>query len=113
MRLTNTDYLTDVLHLKNHKTQWGYNNDLWQYAKEREDIEEELDIDLVTFFKIRKHCYDRNPIFIKERDEIIESDCRVELCYESVAVHTGDYGAYTYSLKDYGKTWALTKEELL
>ena len=78
-----------------------------------EDIEEELGIDLVTFFKIRKHCNDRKSIFIKDKGEIIKSDCRVELCYKSVAVHTGDYGADSYSLKDYGKTWALTKEELL
>ena len=77
-----------------------------------EDIEEEFGIDLLTFFKIRKHCYDRKPIFIKGKKGIIMSSCRVELCYKSVAVHTGDYGADIYSLKNYGKTWALTKEEL-
>ena len=80
---------------------------------QHEDIEEELGIDLVTFFKIRKHCNDRKPIFIKDKDGITKSSCRVELCYKSVAVYTGDYGADLYPLKDYGKTWALTREELL
>ena len=79
---------------------------------ELEDIEEELGVNLIVFFRIRKHCNDRKPIFIKDKGEIIKSDCRVELCYKSVAVHTGDYGADSYPLKDYGKTWALTKEEL-
>lgn len=77
-----------------------------------EDLEEALGIDLITFFKIRKHCHDRKPIFIKDKDEITKSSCRVELGYESVAVHIGDYGADIYLLKDYGKTWALTREEL-
>ena len=86
---------------------------LVQIVGEYEDLEEELGIDLVTFFKIRKHCYDRKPIFIKDKGMIIKSDCRVELGYKSVAVYTGDYGADLYPLKGYGKTWALTEEELL
>lgn len=87
-------------------------NDIITKPGQLEDIEEELGIDLVTFFKIRKHCNESKPIFIKGKDGIAKSSCRVELCYKSVAVHTSDYGADSYPLKDYGKTWALTKEEL-
>ena len=57
-----------------------------------EDIEEELGIDLITFFKLMKkndHIYYRKGNKIKE-------------------------GVLTYGpVSKYGKTWALTKEELL
>ena len=77
------------------------------------EIEVKLGIDLVTFFRIRQHCYDRKPIFYKEKGKIKQSSSRVELCCYCVAVHVGDYGADYYQFKSYGKTWALTIEELL
>lgn len=78
-----------------------------------EDIEEELGIDLITLFKALK-----NGIKAKwEQNEIVEitilGGCQLWLnkkCFQLV-----DYNGkeWSYYFKDYGKTWALTKEELL
>ena len=82
-----------------------------------EDIEEELGIDLITLFKaIEKGIFvntDKmyNSEFVKKvldkrkkykpNFDFIDKDLEVEDFY-GISVH----------LKDYGKTWALTKEEL-
>ena len=66
-----------------------------------EDIEEELGIDLITLFKAMKNgFYDKH------------------FHYGSAVINNGyicyyfDESGIRYKLKDYGKTWALTKEEL-
>ena len=72
-----------------------------------EDIEEELGIDLITLFKV----FSGKDIFIKESytGEIINrGSFYPNIRYKEI--HDG----YSWHLKfeDYGKTWALTKEEL-
>lgn len=74
-----------------------------------EDIEEELGIDLITLFKALK-----NGVY-----------CEHDKKHHIVALDLGSSGNYRLSyqiiddlfesvyVKDYGKTWALTKEELL
>jgi len=92
-----------------------------------EDIEEELGIDLITLFK----CKIGKKVFVKRGNEIVEMvidgmeysfDHIVEIAGTFVKAHIVPkykpntiYTARVYSLytKDYGKTWALTKEELL
>lgn len=70
-----------------------------------EDIEEELGIDLVTLFKVLK-----NGVYYKnEFGEIVRGYPRYESDVEEYVI--GGVRDYTF-LKDYGKTWALTKEEL-
>ena len=87
-----------------------------------EDIEDELGIDLITLFKALK-----NGIYVKLLDYtkpifkkvIIQSynidikkkyiDIRRDKLYNGVGIT----GGHLYPFKDYGKTWALTKEELL
>lgn len=101
MRLTNDNYEDDVLSLKN-KTQAKYNEDLWQYAKAREDLEEELAIDLITLLKVLSQG-------IYYLDGSYSDDDRLYI--------TNDY-IYNYArdkwvaIKDYKKTWFLSKEEL-
>ena len=71
---------------------------------ELEDIEEELGIDLITFSKaLIKGIYTRK--FGDYSGELLsfQKDCFVV---------GGGYDTYVYYFKDYGKTWALTKEEL-
>lgn len=68
-------------------------------------IEEKLGIDLVTLFKALKNgiwIYDNgNPFFTS----------RIKLTMQLDAIHCS-ISDIEVLLKDYGKTWALTKEEL-
>ena len=99
-----------------------------------EDIEDELGIDLITLFKALKNGIwtkggyysdqlEKEPSFV-ERPEI--GMCRFyDECDENYNTLLHDENVmciYSYNyeimirqtrLKDYGKTWALTKEELL
>ena len=72
-----------------------------------EDIEDELGIDLITLFKALK-----NGIVIK--DEPLQNyPCSLnhnDIGWFLFVRTDGVLGSYY--LKDYGKTWALTKEEL-
>lgn len=68
-----------------------------------EDIEEELGIDLITLFKALK-----NGFYAEHR--------YIQQCY--ICFIDGEWAIVNlkndewWLLKDYGKTWALTKEEL-
>ena len=70
-----------------------------QKLGQHEDIEEELGIDLITLFKALK-----NGIYgkIGDRIEHILAPHLVEHMKE----------IYIFKIKDYGKTWALTEQEL-
>ncbi len=80
-----------------------------KYVKHKE-IEEELGIDLLTLFKAMKDGYYvkspiNNCIFRKH-----QSYCDDGIYYDSL----DGFAFNTYlKTKDYGKTWALTEEELL
>ncbi len=67
-------------------------------------IEEELGIDLVTLFKALKQGY------IWYDDEKYKIECLYMKPQIHLYVADGVGGCY---MEDYGKTWALTKEELL
>lgn len=87
-----------------------------------EDIEEELGIDLVTLFKALKNGFwaesSTKITFCKEDEEhtvfIRHLGYDVEICCEeSENAIDGKCKMYLErSTKDYGKTWALTREEL-
>ena len=95
---------------------------LVQIVGQVEDLKEELGIDLITLVKAIKE-----GIYIKnDKGEIV--DVSNEPCVLNSYVPTGDWGfeiwgqcpinfreTFTdiFRFKDYGKTWALTKEELL
>ena len=97
------------------KTQYGYENESREITQcsdklgQLEDIEEELGIDLITLFKALNSCW-----FRKFCSNTILGDIRPKLVFQ------GEWGLkpnltelpMIYALKDYGKTWALTKEEL-
>ena len=84
-----------------------YAREMYNKLGQLEDIEEELGIDLITLFKALK-----NGIWIQDL---------MSLGIQSVSIHySKEEGIYLYNyffencydFKDYGKTWALTKEEL-
>ena len=102
----------------------------------REDIEEDIGIDLVTLFNAFKNgiwskggfygacCLDNEPHFIEPKDLELGFDFYFEVKNNNdeayiresdvLCLYTHDYENKEYSVrvKDYGKTWALTKEEL-
>ena len=100
-----------------------FNNKLGQL----EDIEEEIGIDLITLFKALNKGF-----YIKYNNKIVhippDKNITVNFWYNIINVSIPpkffidckkgtDYSSETideeYWFKDYGKTWALTKEELL
>ena len=75
-----------------------------------EDVEEKLGIDLVTLFKAMK-----DGVYISDGHNNIEyqspSFLRFTDCFFQIETDDGLYDSI-HLYKDYGKTWALTKEEL-
>ena len=73
-----------------------------------EDLEEEISIDFITLSKILKQrfVYDNDQVKIEVLGLHIKSD---ELCLYGFVEDTTH--AVYLRLKDYGKTWTMTKEE--
>ena len=104
-------------------TAHAYEHDLFKdiYCKLEllEDIEEELGIDLITLFKALK---DRQVIFkhiygLENPKIYLETHKIAGLLFDSknygLWLYDNGYGdEFCVYTKDYGKTWALTKEEL-
>ena len=94
---------------KKNGTYWNYGNfvEIIDKLGQLEDIEEELGIDLITLFKALK-----DGVYYKYKDMGVEKISKLR----PITIHKNtivcDYHTYKY-FKDYGKTWALTKEELL
>ena len=81
-------------------------NKLGQY----EDVDEELGIDYITFNKLRK----ANKIYyLNDNNEIMEVEVYsidlINCCLSAMII--SPY-INVWSFKEYGKTWALTREEL-
>ena len=81
-----------------------------------EDIKEELGIDLVTLFKALKDGIwfkDEDGDIVNEEITYADKQCLTWVGYTLSAFGTGypDIKEHFY-YKDYGKTWALTREEL-
>lgn len=78
-----------------------------------EDIEDELGIDLTTFVKLTK----AKEIYDIEEDDTttftyIDFENHLIVCIDDFDEMSERYFEWSYRFKDYGKTWALTKEEL-
>jgi len=82
-----------------------------------EDIEEELGIDLITLLKVWDAVLQKEYLWTKYDNELDETN-DIEIGDEMNGLlyiyfyWSGGKHLVLY-LKDYGKTWALTKEELL
>ena len=96
----------------NRFTSHAYEHDLFKdiYCKLEllENIEEELGIDLVTLFKALK-C----GVCIKDEGYFNNTDIYFHPLEMEFVIEWANKDNMGYEcLKDYGKTWALTKEEL-
>lgn len=90
--------------------------------RDLEDIEEELGIDLITLFKAFKNRFaymfvqnDYNENYKKGlvKPLVVSNFYKYGEDYKLVLCDTLTCLSYYVSVKDYSKTWALTKEELL
>ena len=81
-----------------------------------EDIEEELGINLITLFKALKngfyHIDENKHIYTTKPTKGNGGAMNFYVCLECIIAEDTFGDQYIYSLKDYGKVWALTKEEL-
>ena len=75
---------------------------------ELEDIEEEIGIDLITLFKALK-----DGVWTKFNNEISKCDeCEYQMLDIYIYFYWNNGKHLVFLLTDYGRTWALTKEEL-
>lgn len=110
--------LTKAVHNQYHD--YWYIKNVFESSAERlvltklgqlEDLEKELGIDLLTLFKVIKE----DQIYFKFFNEIqCWSPIKIELRKRNIyfARQVGGHYASRQPLSNYGKTWALTKEEL-
>lgn len=91
-------------------------NGIYKKLKQLEDIEEELGIYLIILFKALKngfYYYDNGIVHTSDNESYISLQAQSclpnQMCIE---VDYGDYSTMCFYFKDYGKTWALTREEL-
>lgn len=115
MRLTDKNKIKELATLQNNNILMTDNNYKELKLGQLEDIEEKLGIDLLTFVKIFE-----KGIFVKNEStnnkieywspfdiKVIKSTYQTDICY--IRSKKNKYvGCFNY-----GKTWALTKEELL
>lgn len=104
------------LTLKNKEWACKLTTPMYNKLHDLEDIEDELDIDLITLIKVWNAVLQKEFIWTKYDNELDETDDVVigdevnGLLYIYFYWCSGKHVALF--LKDYGKTWALTKEEL-
>ena len=85
--------------------------------EEHRKIEKEIGIDLISLFNIERQLNTKEKIWFKIADEIDES-YRCDGDYYIIDMKHKAFIKIAYEpldylyFKDYGKTWALTKEEL-
>lgn len=100
--------LEDILEVHNIETVKELNS-LLSYVKQIKNIQKELGIDLITLFKALKNgiwIYDTNGI------KMFTGHFQNGLVFNYCSQPSIQYVDRLFYLNDYGKTWALTKEEL-
>ena len=90
-----------------------------EYAKlaDLEDIEEELGMELKVYHKLMNmlYCGEPNILYVKDKDKIVQVGileidyCKKKIIFYKDSSYNDDY---VYGFAQYGKTFALTKEEL-
>lgn len=128
MRLTNRDSIMGRKHDLAHglASIWKskLKNDRYELIEnaidklgQLEDIEEELGIDLITLIKVWNAVLQKKYLWTKYDNELDETDDVVigdEMNGLFFIYFYWDNGKHlVFPLTDYGKTWALTREELL
>ena len=112
-RLTDKDcykYEDFCFNYRNRETmQSGTDFAMYVKLKSLEDLEEEISIDFITLSKILKQrfVYDKDQVKVELLGLHIKSDELYLYGFVEDTMH-----AVYLRLKDYGKTWTITKEKL-
>ena len=82
-----------------------------------EDIEEEIGMELKVYHKLMNmlYCSKTNILYVKDKDTIVQvSILEIDYCKKKIIFYKdSSYNDdYVYGFAQYGKTFALTKEEL-
>ena len=98
-----------------HKYEHDLFKDIYCKLQELEDLEEEIGIDLIEAAKLCKQV-NRNKVVYIKKDRSIDTinlldELDIELFNHRLYVNTRVM-CVSLDLYNYGKTWALTKEEL-
>ena len=87
--------------------------------KSLEDLEEELGMELKVYHKLMNmlYCGKKYPniLYVKDKDNIVQVGIlEIDYCKKKIIFYKGkSYNSdYVYCFIQYGKTWALTREEL-
>ena len=83
-----------------------------------EDIEEELGMELKIYHKLMNmlYCGEHNILYVKDKDTVVQvSILEIDYCKKKIIFYKdSSYNDdYVYGFAQYGKTFALTKEELV
>lgn len=116
MRLTSTM----AIEVNTNKREYGVYEENQRLANNKlgqlEDLEEELGVDLIEAVELCKQVNSNKVVYIKENWGISSLKLLDKLDVElfNHRLYSNARGSYVLlDLYDYGKTWALTKEELL
>ena len=120
MRLTDKNKIKELTTLQNNNVLMTDNNYKELKLGQLENIEEELGIDLKVFHKLMDILYcnepgEPNSLYVKDKDMIVQVGileidyCKKKIIFYKDSSYNDDY---IYNFFQYGKTWALTKEEL-
>ena len=82
-----------------------------------EDIEQELGMELKVYHKLMNmlYCGEPNTLYVKDKDTIVQVGIlEIDYCKKKIIFYKDkSYNEdYVYNFAQYGKTFALTKEEL-
>ena len=82
-----------------------------------EDIEEELGMELKVYHQIMNmlYCGESNILYVKDKDTIVQvSILEIDYCKKKIIFYKDSSYSddYVYGFAQYGKTFALTREEL-
>lgn len=108
MRLTDKDKIKELETLQNNNVLMTDNNYKELKLGKLENIEDELGIELITLFKAQTQGFYIINV-LNEIEKVKLSEWRFNLIKKEV--HRIKWNKHL-SFTDYGKTWALTKEEL-
>ena len=89
-------------------------NKIYRKLSQIEDIEEKIEIDLITLFEVYNKLCEQKFLYIKIDNEIkcVYYDYYV-IDFKNKEIIGMEYEPMSYyEFQDHGRTWALTKEEL-